>query len=90
MELKIKNARNTTFKNVVYMESVESLLEFDDQSLELSRDDIQVSKATQGYDFLLEGFDLAPSEEITITYSVSLLPVSFGYLEVGYFETDTL
>jgi len=90
VELKIKNARNTTFKNVVYMESVESLLEFDDQSLELSRDDIQVSKATQGYDFLLEGFDLAPSEEITITYSVSLLPVSFGYLEVGYFETDTL
>ncbi len=90
VELTIKNTRNTPLRNIVYMESVEALLELDEQSIEISRNNINISKATQGYDFLIDGFNLSPWEEITIQYNVTLLPVSFGYLEVGYFEADTI
>lgn len=84
--LVLSNTSNTTLSGIVYMEQVESLLQFDSESL-TAPEWVNTSVIPNlWYDFGLSNITLPAGGNMTFSYRSTLLPVTFGHLDVGYFE----
>ena len=89
-DITLKNTGSQRKNNVAYVDSIPKYFKFLSEDVILqSEDDEAVPRKTPigEYDIVLDGFFLNPGEEVKVRYELQTLPLSYGHLQVGLFET---
>ena len=90
VELELTNNTNTTLQNIAYLEDIDPLFTLDSESIQVADNSVSIIPEFQWYGFMWHGFDMSPWETLRIQYDIQLAPITFGHIEVGYFESDTI
>lgn len=89
VELTFRNTGTTTLNNIAYVDNIPRHFILPERKFEVVGDEEKELPMKPGlglYDYLIDGFFLAPGEEITVRYALQALPLKYGYMQVGLFE----
>lgn len=87
VEIKVINKTWKTINNVAYIEDVLEYFTLNNDTLFNSKD-LKAKKPNNAYEFIIDRFSLENNEDITITYSATVKPLKYWYLQVWLFEKD--
>lgn len=76
--------------NVAYVDTLPKYFQFTTENVILLSEDGQEVPRKTGlaeYNIMLDGFYLDPGEEVRVRYELTTLPLSYGYMQVGLYET---
>ncbi len=94
----VVNIKNTSWQvktKLAYAEKIPTMFNFSEEEWNIKIGKWQNIRTSTGasikynvwdYNFLIDWFFLAPSEEITLEYEVVLIPLSYWEIKTGYFE----
>jgi len=85
VELTFKNTGTKTLNNIAYVDNIPRNFTLPERKFEVVGDDTRDIPMKPGlglYDFLIDGFFLAPGEEVTVRYALKTLPLKYGYMQV--------
>jgi len=92
-EITITNTSSSRKNNVAYVDSIPKYFKFiDDDYIIVSEDNTSFIRkpGIWNYNILLDGFYLDPGETVQVRYELETLPLSYGHMQVGLYETGEL
>lgn len=85
VEVRLKNTTGTRLENIAYAEFIPQNFFLDSEIL--AEKELRITETGGKYSFVLDGFSLAGGAEILFTYTLQAYPFTYGYIDVGLFES---
>ncbi|MDD4151855.1 MAG: VCBS repeat-containing protein, partial [Candidatus Gracilibacteria bacterium] len=97
VKVEITNNKTSTIKNVSYLDKIPEPLSITDDTIFKFKKGSDYKSITpksapdgSSFDFMIDHFDLAPSETVTLEYDLETQSFLIGYIKAGLFEKGEL